>query len=51
MLVTTELSALLFSISDEDAGDGAYGLIVLERLTICRHNYQGSTFSSIILRP
>ena len=23
----------------------------LERLTICRYNYKGSTFSSVILRP
>ena len=39
----------------EDTGDGAmvYSSYPrrLEWLTICRYNYKGGTFSSVILRP
>ena len=37
----------------EDVGNGAHGpyLRRLERLTICRCNYKGSTFTSVIFRP
>ena len=54
------LHALLFtSPADhniEDAGDGAYGVHSPsprrpQRLTICRYNYKGNTFSSVIKDP